>query len=75
MVLVLLGIPVITFSFFFLPLPATMIVMAANIYSHGCVALLDREGLIHFLADFISDGQYIFFASAVVIVTFLHLGY
>jgi hypothetical protein len=52
-----------------------LIVVAANIYSHGCVALLDREGLIHFLADFISDGQYIFFASSVVIFTFLHLGY
>ena len=74
-ILVLLGIPGITFSFFFLPLPAMMIVMAANIYSHGCVALLDREGFIHFLADFISDGQYIFFASAAVIATFLHLGY
>lgn len=74
-VLILIGIPVVTFSLFLLPLSATMIVVAANIYSHGCVALLDKEGLIHFVADFISDGQYIFFASAVVIFTSLHLGY
>jgi 4-hydroxybenzoate polyprenyltransferase len=74
-VLILLGIPVVTFSLFLRPLSATMIVVAANIYSHGCVALLDREGLIHFVADFISDGQYIFFASAMVIFTALHLGY
>jgi 4-hydroxybenzoate polyprenyltransferase len=74
-VLILLGIPVVTFSLFFLPPSATMIVVAANIYSHGCVALLDREGLIHFVADFISDGQYIFFSLAFVIFTALHLGY
>lgn len=74
-VLILLGIPVVTFSLFFLPPSATMIVVGANIYSHGCVALLDREGLIHFVADFISDGQYIFFSLAFVIFTALHLGY
>lgn len=74
-VLVLLGIPAITISSFHLSLSSTMIVVAANIYSHGCVVLLDKEGLIHFLADFISDGQYIFFASAVVIFSFLHFGY
>lgn len=74
-VLILLGIPIVTFSLFLLPLSARMIVVAANIYSHGCVALLEKEWLIHFLADFISDGQYIFFSSAVVIVTSLHLGY
>ena len=74
-ILILIGIPVVTFSLFLLPRSATMIVVAANIYSHGCVALLDKEGLIHFVADFISDGQYIFFASAVVVFTSLHLGY
>jgi 4-hydroxybenzoate polyprenyltransferase len=74
-VLILLGIPIVTFSIFFLPLSATMIVVAANIYSHGCVALLDKEELIHFVADFISDGQYIFFSLAFVIFASLHLGY
>jgi 4-hydroxybenzoate polyprenyltransferase len=73
--LILLGIPTVTSSLFLLPLSARIIVVAANIYSHGCVALLDKEELIHFLADFISDGQYIFFSSAFVIFTSLHLGY
>lgn len=74
-VLILLGIPIIIFSLFLLPLVATLIIVTANIYSHGCVALLDKQGLIHFVADFVSDGQYIFFALALVIFPSLHLGY
>jgi 4-hydroxybenzoate polyprenyltransferase len=74
-VLILLGIPIVTSSLFLLSRSATMIVVAANIYSHGCVALLDREGLIYIVADFISDGQYIFFSLAFVIFTSLHLVY
>jgi 4-hydroxybenzoate polyprenyltransferase len=69
-VLLLLGIPVIVFSSLALPLTLVMIVVAANIYSHGCVALVGKENWIHFLADFISDGQYIFFAAAVVILRY-----
>lgn len=73
--LALIGIPVAVFSFFVLPLSATMIVVAANLYSQGCVILIERDELIHFLADFISDGQYIFFALAVAILLLLHSGY
>ncbi len=71
-VLILLGLPLIVFSLFLLPPSATLIVMAGNIYSHGCVALLGRKNLIHFVADFISDGQYIFFAAVIGIVASLH---
>lgn len=74
-VLLLIGIPVTAFSLFVLPVQATLIVAAANLYSHGCVVLLDREEIIHVVADCISDGQYILFAAVVVFFTSLHLGY
>jgi len=70
--LLVLGIPVITFSLFMLPFHATLIIVAANIYSHGCVILLDREENIHLVADCISDGQYIFFAAAVLCIITLY---
>jgi len=70
-VLLLLGVPLILFSLFCLPLFTTALLIAANLYSHGCVYLLGRPGLINLLADAISDGQYISFALAIATVTLI----
>lgn len=72
-VLLILGIPLVLYSILVLPPGLAAIVFVAGIYSHGCVFLAGREGLIHVVADFISDGQYIFFAAGVVLFAYLHL--
>ena len=72
-VLLLLGVPVILFSLLFLPLFTTVLLIAANMYSHGCVYLLDRVQMIDFLADGISDGQYIYFVLAIIVFAPLHM--
>lgn len=72
-VILVLGLPVMVYSFFILPYFTTVLVVAANVYSHICVHLLDRVYLIDILADAISDGQYIFFAAAIFIFSSVHL--
>jgi len=64
-----LGLPALVYSFFFLPPFTTVIVLAINLYSHGCVYLLNRAWLINFIADGISDGQYIVLAGAIFVLT------
>jgi 4-hydroxybenzoate polyprenyltransferase len=64
-VLLVIGIPVIIFSFLFLPLFTTVLLLAANAYSHCCVFLSGREAVRDFVADVLSDGQYIFFMVAI----------
>lgn len=73
--LLLIGIPLAVYSLFVLPPFATLIVVAANFYSHGCTALADRDEIIHVVADCISDGQYIFFAVTVFFIVALHPWY
>ena len=68
-ILLILGVPLILFGVYFLPPFAIALLLAANLYSHGCVYLLEKPGLIDFLADAISDGQYICFAVAIIITT------
>jgi 4-hydroxybenzoate polyprenyltransferase len=70
-VILALGLPALVFSYFFLPPFTTALVLAANLYSHGCVYLLDRFQIIDFIADAISDGQYIAFAVVIYIITSL----
>ena len=71
--LLVLGLPAVLFSFLFLPPFTTVLLIAANVYSHGCVYLLDRIRMRDFVADALSDGQYIFFVFVIIIVTSLHL--
>ena len=71
--LLILGVPAVIFSYLFLPPYTTVLVIAANVYSHGCVYLLDRIRIRDFVADALSDGQYIFFVFVIVIITSLHL--
>lgn len=72
-VLLLLGVPLVLFSLLFLPPFTTVLLIAANMYSHGCVYLLDRVQMRDFIADAISDGQYIYFALAIIFITPLHM--
>lgn len=74
-VLFALGVPAILYSTLFLPLSTTTLLVAANLYSHGCVHLLDRIQMRDFLADAISDGQYICFALGIIIITALNPGF
>ena len=67
-ILLLLGIPLVLYSAFFFPLPVTILILAANLYSHLCVGLSDIPGLINLVADGISDGMYISFAGCLAIV-------
>jgi 4-hydroxybenzoate polyprenyltransferase len=71
-ILLLLGMPLAIFSLYFLPLFTTVLLVAVNLYSHGCVYLLDQAHLRDFLADFISDGQYICFTLVILITLPLH---
>jgi 4-hydroxybenzoate polyprenyltransferase len=71
--LLVLGLPAVLFSFLFLPPFTTVLLIAANVYSHGCVYLLDRIRIRDFVADVLSDGQYIFFVFVIIIITSLHL--
>lgn len=71
--LLVLGLPAVLFSFLFLPPFTTVLLIAANVYSHGCVYLLDRIRIRDFVADALSDGQYIFFVFVIIIITSLHL--
>lgn len=71
-VLLLLGVPLALFSLYFLPPATTVLLVAANMYSHGCVYLLDKVHLRNILADAISDGQYIGFALVIILVAQLH---
>jgi 4-hydroxybenzoate polyprenyltransferase len=70
-VLLLLGVPLVIFSLLFLPPFTTILLLSANLYSHGCVYLLDKVRMIDFIADAVSDGQYICFALAIIIITTL----
>ena len=72
-VLIILGLPAVLFSFLFLPPFTTGLLVAANVYSHGCVYLLDRIRLRDFVADALADGQYIYFVFVIIIITSLHL--
>ena len=72
-VLLVLGLPAVLFSFLFLPPFTTILLVAANVYSHGCVYLLDRVRIRDFIADVLADGQYIFFVFVITIITSLHL--
>lgn len=74
-VILALGLPTIVYSFFFLTPFTTMLVVGVNLYSHVCVQLLDRKYMIDFLADALSDGQYIFFAAVIFIMTSVHPGF
>jgi len=67
-----LGLPALVFSVFFLPPFTTLLILAINLYSHGCVYLLNKTSLINFLADGISDGQYIVLAGGIFIITYIH---
>ena len=74
-VILVLGAPPIVYSFLYLPLITTILVVGANLDSHICVQLLDRNNLIDFLADALSYGQYIFFAAVIFFVTSIHSGF
>jgi 4-hydroxybenzoate polyprenyltransferase len=72
-VLLFLGVPMILFSLVYLPFFTTVLLIAANIFSHGCVYLLNNVRLRDVLADAISDGQYIYFALAIMFITQIHM--
>jgi len=63
-VLLLIGIPAILFSFLFLPMFTTAVLLSANLYSHCCVHLSGKPAIRNFVADALSDGQYIFLVLA-----------
>jgi 4-hydroxybenzoate polyprenyltransferase len=71
-VLLLIGVPLVLFSLLFLPPFTTVLLVAANLYSHGCVYLLGRIRMRDFVADAISDGQYICFAFAIFVITSMY---
>jgi 4-hydroxybenzoate polyprenyltransferase len=71
-VVLVLGLPAAVYSFLCLPLFTTMVIIAANLYSLGCVYLLDRIHLRNFIADALGDGQYIYFAAVIILITTLH---
>jgi 4-hydroxybenzoate polyprenyltransferase len=70
-VVLVLGLPAAVYSFFCLPLFTTMVIIAANLYSLGCVYLLNRVYLRNFIADALGDGQYIYFAAVIILITSL----
>jgi 4-hydroxybenzoate polyprenyltransferase len=67
-----IGVPSILYSSIFLTPATTMILVAANLYSYACVYLLDRSDMRDFLADAISDGQYICFAGVILTIKGLY---
>jgi 4-hydroxybenzoate polyprenyltransferase len=72
-VILLLGTPLIVLSLILsLPPFATALLVAANLYSHGCVYLLNQAHMRDFLADAISDGQYICFSLAILLLVPLY---
>ncbi len=72
-VLILLELPLIAWGVVALPSGSAAVIVAAGLYSHACVFLAGREGMIHLVADLISDGQYIFFAVAAACFPFIHV--
>ena len=72
-VILVIGLPVVLFSSLFLPPFTTVLLVAANAYSHGCVYLVRSIRIRDFVADALADGQYIYFAFAIIFITSLHL--
>jgi len=68
-ILLFLGVPLVLYSAVYLPLSVTVLLIAVNVYSHMCVYLSDRPGLISFIADGASDGMYIGFALVIAAIT------
>jgi 4-hydroxybenzoate polyprenyltransferase len=68
-ILLVFGVPAMLFSFFFLPVFTTILLFAANAYSHCCVYLFGKVHLRNFVADALSDGQYIVLVLAMILVT------
>jgi 4-hydroxybenzoate polyprenyltransferase len=69
MVLLGLGIPIVIYSILFLSPFTTGVLLAANLYSHGCAHLLEKEEMWDILADAVSDGMYICIAIAIIFIT------
>jgi 4-hydroxybenzoate polyprenyltransferase len=65
--LLLLGMPLIFYSLVALPVFTTFLLTASALYSLMCICLLEKPAIINFLADAVSDGQYIAFAAGLVI--------
>ncbi|OPY35573.1 MAG: prenyltransferase [Methanoregula sp. PtaU1.Bin051] len=74
-VLIIIGIPLTAYSVLFLPPFTTIVLVAVNLYSHGCVYLLDRVEMRNVLADAISDGQYICLAFGIILFNTLYSGF
>lgn len=68
-VLLVLGIPLILFSIVFQPVFTTIVLLASNVYSHGCVCLSGWPALRNVVADALSDGQYIILVIAISLGT------
>ncbi len=66
-VVLVIGLPLFIYSYFFLPAVTTGIILAAYLYSLLCVQLADRASLRDFVADALSDGQYIGFAAVIIL--------
>jgi len=52
----------------FLPLSTTLLLAATIIYAQVCIYLLSRPAMKNFVCDILSDGQYIFFSCAILVL-------
>ena len=70
-IILVLGAPLIVFSTLYLPFSTTVLILAALVYSLICTQMVEDQNRIDFLADCISDGQYIPFALLFALIPLL----
>jgi 4-hydroxybenzoate polyprenyltransferase len=67
------ALPLVILSAGTLPLVRAGVLVASSIYSHWCIGLIGVLPSTDFICDILADGQYIFFASGIVLLQFAHL--
>ncbi|MDD1664863.1 MAG: UbiA family prenyltransferase [Methanomicrobiales archaeon] len=67
------GIIIVLLGFNHLPFILLGTLMACTAYTHGCIYLYGKIGSRDLVSDFLSDGQYIFFTIAILILTSAHI--
>jgi len=60
--------PILILGLGSLPLLRAGILVASNLYSHGCIRLIGILPSTDFIADILADGQYIFFACGIFVL-------
>jgi len=68
-----LGASIILFGHSFLTLPMSILLATTILYAQACIHLLGKPGLRDMVCDVLTDGQYIIFTGAVVILATLRV--